>query len=131
MELLTERSIGIRICLLAESEYDSVMIMRMHRRIGRNVQFILLPAICCAVSGYFGYSFFFGERGLLAWRQTQDELAVASRDLAAVHAKREALQHRISLLDGKAIDPDLLEEVARGVLLESRSDEVAVPREKR
>ena len=27
--------------------------------------------------------------------------------------------------------PDLLEEVARGVLLESRSDEVAVPREKR
>jgi cell division protein FtsB len=117
--------------LLAESEYDSVTIMRMHRRIGRNVQFILLPAICCAVSGYFGYSFFFGERGLLAWHQTQDELSVAQRDLAAVHAKREALAHRISLLDGKAIDPDLLEEVARGVLLESRSDEVAVPREKR
>ena len=105
--------------------------MRMRRRLGRNFQFILLPAICCAVSGYFGYSFFFGERGLLAWRQTQDELAVAKRDLAAVHAKREALEHRISLLDGKAIDPDLLEEVARGVLLEARPDEVAVPREKR
>ena len=107
------------------------LIMRMHRRIGRNVPFILLPAICCAVSGYFGYSFFFGDRGLLAWRQTQDELTVAKRDLASVHAKREALEHRISLLDGKAIDPDLLEEVARGVLLESRPDEVAVPREKR
>jgi cell division protein FtsB len=117
--------------LLAESEYDSVTSMRIHRRIGRNVQLILLPAICCAVSGYFGYSFFFGERGLLAWHQTQDQLAVAQSDLAAVHAKREALAHRISLLDGKAIDPDLLEEVARGVLLESRSDEVAVPREKR
>ncbi|HMI95133.1 MAG TPA: septum formation initiator family protein [Micropepsaceae bacterium] len=117
--------------MLAESEYDSVTAMRIHRRIGRNVPFILLPAICCAVSGYFGYSFFFGERGLLAWHQTQDELAVAQQDLAAVHAKREALAHRISLLDGKAIDPDLLEEVARGVLLESRSDEVAVPREKR
>jgi cell division protein FtsB len=103
----------------------------MHRRIGRNVGLILLPAICWAVSGYFGYSFFFGDRGLLAWRQTQDELAVAKHDLADVHAKREALQHRISLLDGKAIDPDLLEEVARGVLLESRPDEVAVPREKR
>ena len=83
------------------------------------------------MSAYFGYSFFFGERGLLAWRQTQDELAVAKRDLATVRAKREALQHRISLLDGKAIDPDLLEEVARGVLLEARPDEVAVPREKR
>src|SRR5258706_2201607 len=120
-----------RIRLLAESEYDSVTFMRMHRRLGRNVQLILLPAICCAVSGYFGYSFFFGDRGLLAWRQTQDELTVAKRDLAAVHAKREALEHRISLLDGKAIDPDLLGEVARGVLLESRPDEVAVPREKR
>ena len=105
--------------------------MRIHRRIGRNAGYILLPAICCAVSGYFGYSFFFGDRGLFAWRQTQDELAVAKHDLADVRAKREALQHRISLLDGKAIDPDLLEEVARGVLLESRSDEVAVPREKR
>jgi cell division protein FtsB len=103
----------------------------MRRRIGRNVQYFLLPAICCAVSSYFGYSFFFGERGLFAWQQTQDELDVAKSNLAAVHAKREALQHRISLLDGKAIDPDLLEEVARGVLLESRSDEVAVPREKR
>ena len=103
----------------------------MRRRLGRNFQIILLPAICCAVSAYFGYAFFFGERGLLAWRQTQDELAVAKRDLAVVHAKREALEHRIYLLDGKAIDPDLLEEVARGVLLQARPDEVAVPREKR
>ena len=131
MERRIELSIGVRIRLLAESEYDSVTIMRMHRRLGRNVQLILLPAICCAVSGYFGYSFFFGDRGLLAWRQTQDELTMAKRDFAVVHAKREALAHRISLLDGKAIDPDLLGEVARGVLLESRPDEVAVPREKR
>jgi cell division protein FtsB len=103
----------------------------MRRRLGQNVRSILLPAICCAVSFYFGYSVIFGERGLLAWRQTQDELLSAKRDLAAVRAKRETLQHRISLLDGKAIDPDLLEEVARGMLLETRPDEVAVPRENR
>jgi len=90
-----------------------------------------LPAICCAISLYFGYSFIFGERGLLVWRQTQDELKIANADLAQLRAKREALQHRISLLDGKAIDPDLLEEVARGVLLETRPGEVAIPREKR
>jgi len=103
----------------------------MRRHILRNVRIVLLPAICCAVSFYFGYSFFFGERGLLVWRQTQDTLAAAKQDLAALHQKRAALQHRISLLDGKAIDPDLLEEVARGVLLETRPGEVAVPREKR
>jgi cell division protein FtsB len=103
----------------------------MRRRISRTVRIIILPAICCAVSFYFGYTFLFGERGLLAWRQTQDELETAKRDLALVRAKREALQRRIALIDGKAIDPDLLEEVARGMLLETRPGEVAVPREKR
>jgi len=103
----------------------------MRRRISRSSSFIVLPAICCAVSAYFIHGFVFGERGLLAWHRTEDQLAVAKRDLDGLRAKREALQHRISLLDGKAIDPDLLEEVARGTLLETRPGEVAVPREKR
>jgi cell division protein FtsB len=103
----------------------------MSRRIGRNIRLILLPVICCAMSAYFGYTVVFGERGLLAWRQTQDQLRIAQSNLASLRAKREALQHRISLLDGKAIDPDLLEEVARGELLQNRPGEVAVPREKR
>jgi cell division protein FtsB len=103
----------------------------MRRRISRTVRIIIFPAICCAVSFYFGYTFLFGERGLLAWRQTQDELETAKRSLAELRAKREALQHRIALIDGKALDPDLLEEVARGMLLETRPGEVAVPREKR
>ena len=105
--------------------------MRLRRRLGRNASLILLPAICCAVSGYFGYTFIFGERGIVAWRETQDRLRIAQHDLADLRAKREALAHRIALLDGKAIDPDLLEEVARGLLLDTRPDEVAVPREKR
>src|SRR5205809_6415902 len=99
--------------------------MRMRRRFGRNASLILLPAFCCAVSAYFGYAFIFGERGLLAWHQTQDELQIAKHDLTELRVKHEALAHRIALLDGKAIDPDLLEEVARGLLLEARPDEVA------
>jgi len=105
--------------------------MQMRRRVSRSFSAILLPAICCAVSAYFGYSFFFGERGLIAWRNTQDELAIAKHDLAAVRGKREALQHRISLLEGNAIDPDLLEEIAHGLLSEARPGEVAIAREKR
>jgi cell division protein FtsB len=48
-----------------------------------------------------------------------------------LRAQREALRHRISLLDDDAIDADLLDEVAHTVLLETRPGEVAVPREKR
>jgi len=105
--------------------------MQVRRHVRRNFGTIAVPAICCAVSLYFGYSGIFGNRGLLAWSQTRTELTTAKTDLSGVRAKREALEHRISLLDGRAIDADLLEEVARGVLLETRPDEVAVPREKR
>ena len=105
--------------------------MQMRRRVGRNFNTIAVPAICCAVCLYFGYSGIFGNRGLVAWNQTRTELGAAKSDLSGIRAKREALEHRISLLDGRAIDADLLEEVARGVLLETRPDEVAIPREKR
>lgn len=104
--------------------------MKLRRRIHRTANLLLLPAICCAVSAYFGYSFLFGERGMLAWRTSQDQLAAARHELLDLKAQREALQHRISLLDDNAIDPDLLDEVAHQVLLENRPGEVAVPREK-
>jgi cell division protein FtsB len=105
--------------------------MKLRRRISRCVNLLLVPDICCAISGYFGYSFLFGDRGLIAWRGTQDELGSARHDLAQLRARREQLQHRISLFDDDAIDPDLLDEVAHEVLLENRPGEVAVPREKR
>ena len=103
----------------------------MRRRLSDNFFMLTIPAICAAVTFYFGYNGVFGERGLIAWNKTRSELAVAKSDLEQVRAQRKALEHRISLLDDKSIDPDLLEEVARGVLLENRPGEVAVPREKR
>lgn len=105
--------------------------MKLRRRAARCVNVLLLPAICCAISGYFGYSFLYGERGLIAWRSTQDQLVVARHNLAQLRDRREALQHRISLLDDDNIDPDLLDEVAHNLLLESRPGEVVIPREKR
>jgi cell division protein FtsB len=103
----------------------------MRRHISESFGMMIVPVICCAVTFYFGYNGMFGERGILALNNSQAELAVAKRDLADITARREALQHRISLLDDRAIDPDLLEEVARSVLLEGRTGDVAVPREKR
>lgn len=96
----------------------------------RSVGMLTVPAICCAVTVYFGYSGIFGDRGLLAWQDTSAQLAIKRQELADVRGERVALQHRISLLDGKAIDPDLLDEVAHGVLYQGRPGEVAVPRTK-
>ena len=104
--------------------------MRLRRRIGESLSILIVPAICIAVSLYFGYAGIFGERGLIAWSNTQSQLEIAQHKLSELKSKREALQHRIMLL-GDKVDPDLLEEVARNMLLEAPPGEVAVPREKR
>jgi len=92
---------------------------------------MIVPAICCALILYFGYSGIMGPRGFLALTKSEADLGAAKRELATLRAERTALQHRISLLDEKALDPDMLEEVARSLLLQGHPDEVSVPREKR
>src|ERR1700759_5418384 len=104
--------------------------MRLRRRLSDNFFMLMAPVICLALTFYFGYSVIFGARGILSLNETRDELAMARQDLDTVRTERKALEHRIKLLDEKAIDPDLLEEVARGILLENAPGEVAVPREK-
>jgi cell division protein FtsB len=104
--------------------------MKVRRRVTRNAGFLIVPAICCAITIYFGYAGIAGPRGLLAWNETEAHLAIAARDLDEIRAERLALEHRIHLLDEDALDPDMLEEVARGVLSQGRAGEVAIPREK-
>jgi cell division protein FtsB len=103
----------------------------MRRRFSESVGLLIVPAICCALILYFGYSGIMGPRGFFALTKSEIDLEAAQRELGALRAQRSALQHRISLLDEKALDPDMLEEVARSLLLQGHPDEVTVPREKR
>ena len=104
--------------------------MRMRRRISESIGLAIIPAICITATVYFGYFGIMGPRGLVAWSQAEADLTVARGELAKIRTERQALQHRITLLDEHALDPDLLEEVARGLLLQGHPREVAVPREK-
>ena len=104
--------------------------MQVRRQVADNFFMLMIPAISLAATSYFFYSGIFGERGLLSLNETKAALAVARHDYENRRAERLALQHRITLLDEHAIDPDLLDEVARSVLLETGPNEVAVPREK-
>lgn len=89
---------------------------------------MMLPAACGAVTAYFGYYAIWGERGVLALEDAQADLSVRQEQLAQVHDQRERLQHRISLMKPGQVDPDLLEELARGELMDGAPGEVAVPR---
>jgi cell division protein FtsB len=87
---------------------------------------MVLPAICGAVSAYFGYYAVWGERGALALEDTRAELGIRQEQLAEIRARRERLEHRIDLM--KAGDVDLLEELYRGELMEGAPNQVAIPR---
>jgi cell division protein FtsB len=91
---------------------------------------LVIPAIAAAVVVYFGYYTIFGTRGLLALSDAQARLSVQREQLASIRSDRTRLQHRIHLLEPGSVDPDLVEEIARGQMLGSAPGQVAVPRDK-
>jgi cell division protein FtsB len=90
---------------------------------------MVVPALALAVTMYFGTYAIWGGRGLIAFEDVQAKLAVDKQRLAEVTAEHERLQHRIDLLAPGHADPDLIEELARGQLIEGGPNQVAVPRD--
>jgi len=89
---------------------------------------MVLPAICGAVSAYFGYYAIWGSRGALALQDTQAELGLKQEELAQLHDEHWRLQHRIDLMKPGQVDPDLVEERARADLMDGAPNQVAVRR---
>ena len=92
---------------------------------------LVVSAICAATTAYFGYYAIWGERGFVVLAGTQSQLAMQEGQLASLRADREQIEHRIQLLKPGSVDPDLVEELARGQMLGSAPGQVAVPRDKR
>jgi cell division protein FtsB len=102
--------------------------MRIKRSVTRFFMALILPALSIAVVGYFGSYAIWGERGLLVLDDTQARLGMQQEKLAQVVSQRDRLAHRIQLMEGGHADPDLVEELARGQLMDGAPNQVAVPR---
>ena len=105
--------------------------MQIRRSVSRFFASVSGPAICGALILYFGYYAIWGTRGVMALNGAETRLAMRSGQLAEITADRKRLQHRIELLEPGSVDPDLVEELARGQLMESAPGQVAVPRNRR
>ncbi len=88
----------------------------------------MIPAICAAATLYFSYYAIWGTRGVLELGRVDGKLAVQKARLAEAIDQRVRLQHRISLLEPGSVDPDMVEELARGQLQDGGPNQVAVPR---
>src|ERR1700722_4081069 len=100
--------------------------MRIKRSVSRIFGLLVVPAITLAVVAYFGAYAIWGNRGVLALEDTQAQLGIQQQQLAQLQDSRTRLEHRISLME-KDADPDLVEELARGQLMDGAPNQVAVP----
>jgi cell division protein FtsB len=82
---------------------------QLHRLQARH--WLVLCAYGLAI--YFGYHAVVGSRGLLAWRQLNQDIAASQQELAAVRGDRLALEEKVRRLRPGSLDPDLVDELAR------------------
>lgn len=89
-----------------------VILQEMRRRSSA----IVWPLIGIAMTAYFVYHTWMGDRGLRAGRDIAQQLSLAKQDLTAVEAERDALAHKVAGLDPSHVDPDLLDQQIRATL---------------
>ena len=99
--------------------YRIVEFLRTSRR-------AILPAIIALATLYFALYAVYGPKGFGMLGERKETLALSSAELGLLEEDRMALERRVRLLDGKAVDRDLLEEETRRVLNRAHPDEVVV-----
>jgi cell division protein FtsB len=75
---------------------------------------------------YFGYHMVDGSRGLPAWWQVRAELEASRTEYARLKLERAALERKVVHLRRSSLDPDLLDEQARGMLSLAGPDDVII-----
>ena len=75
-----------------------------------------LYAFSALAIGYFAMNAYTGNRGLLARQEIDRQIETLTGELATMKHERSRWERRIALLKSDKIDPDLLDERARGLL---------------
>lgn len=71
------------------------------------------PLVVLLMLFYFAYHTLEGKHGIRAYFTYGHQLSTLEAEASAVAAKRAQLENQMKLLDGKRLDPDMLDEMAR------------------
>lgn len=77
---------------------------------------LVVTCVCCALLGYFGWHAYKGPRGFPYQEGLKVKLASLTDKYDSLHAQRLRTENKVTLLRPESIDPDLLDELARGNL---------------
>jgi cell division protein FtsB len=90
------------------------------------IRHVIGPVIGICVLAYVAYHAVNGDRGLIAWRTYEKDVARAKAELERVSGERRALAEQVRLLHPESLDPDMLEEWARRLLNYGHPDEIVI-----
>jgi cell division protein FtsB len=102
--------------------------MRIRRSVSRFFLVLVFPAVSSTTAAYFGNSVIWGGRGLLVLEDTQAKLGIEQESLTEAETQAAKLSHRIQLMAGEVPDSDLVEELARGQLMDGAPHQVSISR---
>lgn len=104
--------------------------MALMKEIRRRIPYAAGQVLGCLVVGYFAYHLVEGDRGLLAMRYLNQEIAQTRLDLATIESERGVLDARVALLRPSDLDPDMLDERARVMLNLASPGEIVIQLER-
>jgi cell division protein FtsB len=100
--------------------------MILSRKLRRRAQPLIGPVVGIALTGYFAYNLFVGDRGLLAWVRLTREIHAENDQLASLRAAQAALDLKVRNLTPDHLDPDLLDERVRATLNLAAPNEIVI-----
>jgi cell division protein FtsB len=95
------------------------------RSVLRAVGLYLMAAL---LIGYFGVNAFTGNHGLKAKQDLDQQIAELTRERDRLKADRSQWDRRVALLRSTSLDPDMLDERARGLLEYAHPNDVTLLR---
>lgn len=90
--------------------------MDLRHEMRRRLRHAAVPVVCACAVAYFGFHALQGDHGLITYLRYGQYIGSLQAEYDQTLKVRENLEHRVSLLRSKSLDPDLLEERARDVL---------------
>ena len=79
---------------------------------------LVVTCVCCGLLGYFAWHAYKGPRGYPYREGLETRLAVLEEKHEGLKAQRAFMESKARLLRPGSIDPDLLDELARGKSME-------------
>lgn len=87
---------------------------------------LALTVTLLAFQGYLGYSAISGQFGIENRKEILADIEVLQDRSAALQAEVDAFEHRVSLMNPRHLDPDMITERARALLNMAHQDDMLI-----